>query len=193
MRKQWPDGNRREVAARYARAASMYKQELLKEHEGTSRQKEAVAALQGLNPWGKRGCFEEIVRWLGEFDSARTLLEEWPVMKRWVDGGQSWVLGGWTGDPSAWRPIPEWRAPRFGEREVGGAPPPDMRVWMPLVAAWEKGREGLVMGGGVTSTLWKEYPTCAPQTTGTTGKWDYWEGRVLEGVLGVGKGLMGRR
>lgn len=130
MRKKWPDENRRGVATRYARAAAAYKRELLREHEGTSGQREAVVALRGLNPWAKGGRFEDVVRWLGEFDSARTLVEEWPAMREFV----SFM-------PPAWEIA-------YEEREAGGPPPEWMRPWLPLVAEWSRGwRSGAGMEG----------------------------------------------
>lgn len=130
---RWPDENRREVARRYATSASQYRQELLEEAgraahgEGlvgeawAARVSEGKRALKELNPWTSRAKFEELVRWLGEFDSARTLLEEWPAMRPWVT-------------PAVPRPEP------FLERRAGGRPPEWMRGWLPLVSVWEKGK-----------------------------------------------------
>lgn len=109
---RWPDDNREEVATRYANAASRMKKELVK---GGGEKK----ALVELNPWRRRGRVREIIDWLGEFDSAGTLVEEWVVMRPFVRVLQT--------------------AGR-GERRVGGPAPGWMRVWLPMVSIWERDR-----------------------------------------------------
>lgn len=109
---RWLDDNRTEVATRYANAAARMKKELL---AGGGEKK----ALGELNPWRKRGRLQEMVDWMGGFDSAGTLVEEWVVMRPFVRVMQT-----------------EGR----GERRVGGPPPGWMRVWLPMVSIWERDR-----------------------------------------------------
>jgi hypothetical protein len=136
---RWPDENRRSVARRYAESAGQYRQVLMEEAgkaahgEGLvgeaweARMRESRKALRGLNPWQAGKRFEELVGWLGEFDSARTLLEEWPAMRPWVTPGVRQVGSGLRPEP-------------FLERRAGGRPPEWMRSWLPLVSVWERGR-----------------------------------------------------
>ena len=112
-RVRWLDDNRTEVAHRYANAASRMKRELQERGEVER------GSLVGLNPWKSRGRVKEIVGWRGGFDSAGTMLEEWPVMRPFVRVVQT-----------------EGR-----ERKVGGPPPGWMRVWLPMVSIWEAERQ----------------------------------------------------
>jgi len=112
-RVRWLDDNRTEVAHRYANAASRMKREL------QARGEVEKGSLVGLNPWKSRGRVREIVGWMGGFDSAGTMLEEWPVMRPFVRVVQT-----------------EGR-----ERKVGGPPPGWMRVWLPMVSIWEAERQ----------------------------------------------------
>lgn len=110
---RWPDDDRTEVATRYANAAARMKQELLR-GGGEKR------ALVELNPWRVRGRLQEMVDWMGGFDSAGTLVEEWVVMMPFVRVVQT---------------------KGRGERRVGGPPPRWMRPWLPMVSIWEKDRQ----------------------------------------------------
>ena len=130
---RWPDENRTEVAHRYANAASKMKRELMA--RGGEK-----GALAELNPWKKRGRVREIVEWMGGFDSAGTLVEEWAVMRPFVRVVQT-----------------EGRV-----RRVGGPPPEWMRAWLPMVSIWERERrerEGL--GPGFAEALKKVYTSKA--------------------------------
>ena len=134
-RVRWLDDNRTEVAHRYANAASRMKRELQERGEVEK------GSLVGLNPWKSRGRVREIVEWMGEFDSAGTMLEEWPVMRPFVRVIQT-----------------EGR-----ERKVGGPPPGWMRVWLPMVSIWEAERQdreraGTMWGpGGIERVLGRVY------------------------------------
>ena len=110
---RWPDENRTEVAHRYANAAGRMKRALQERGEVEK------GSLAELNPWKSRGRVREVVEWMGEFDSAGTLIEEWPVMRPFVRVVQT-----------------EGR-----ERRVGGPPPGWMRVWLPMVSIWEAERQ----------------------------------------------------
>jgi hypothetical protein len=110
---RWPDENRTEVAHRYANAASRMKREL------QARGEVERGSLGELNPWKSRGRVKEIVGWMGGFDSAGTMLEEWPAMRPFVRVVQT-----------------EGR-----ERVVGGPPPEWMRAWLPMVSIWEAERQ----------------------------------------------------
>lgn len=131
---RWGWGNRRDVARAYGTSTSRMKAELLvrAREAGEGEFREAQKVLRDLNAFGG-GRHREMERWLGEFDSPQTVLEEWP-----------W-LGWW---------MPQVGLERRGERVVGPEPPGWLRKWGPVVAAWSREREREKKGEGWFKVKW---------------------------------------